>query len=31
MAKNQAALNASEAQITRQLNMEQAQQASGAR
>lgn len=31
MAKNEAALNASEAQITRQLNMEQAQQASGAR
>lgn len=31
MAKNEAALNASEAETTRQLNMEQAQQASGAR
>lgn len=31
MAKNQAALNASEAETTRRLNMEQAQQASGAR
>lgn len=31
MAKNEAALNASEAETTRQLNMEQSQQASGAR
>ena len=31
MAKNEAALNASEAQTTKQLNLEQAQQSSGAR
>jgi hypothetical protein len=31
MAKNEAALNASEAETTRQLNMEQSQKAPGAR
>jgi hypothetical protein len=31
MAKNEAALNASEAETTKQLNMEQSQMASGAR